>query len=117
MGLFRTALLCLPMLAAFLPADAQSPESYSALLTQQVKSGKLAPPAHVQNYVVDGKLHLRLEDAVHLALENNSNIRIEETQVEAQKFTLLGAYRPFDPLFQSSANVNRYSYSGVSQLQ
>jgi outer membrane protein len=54
---------------------------------------------------------------VRLALENNSNIRIEETQVEAQKFSLLGAYKPFDPLLQSSANVNRFSYSGVSQLQ
>jgi outer membrane protein len=117
MGLFRNALLCLPMLVAFLPANAQSPESYSALLTQQVKSGKLSPPAHVQDYVIDGRLHLRLQDAVRLALENNSNIRIEETQVEAQKFSLLGAYKPFDPLIQSSANVNRYSYSGVSQLQ
>jgi outer membrane protein TolC len=37
--------------------------------------------------------------------------------VEAQKFTLLGAYRPFDPLFQSSANVSRLSYSGYTQLQ
>jgi outer membrane protein len=117
MGLFRTALLCLPILAAFFPANAQSPESYSALLTQQVKSGKLSPPAHVQDYLIDGKLHLRLQDAVRLALENNSNIRIEETQVEAQKFSLLGAYKPFDPLIQSSANVNRLSYSGVSQLQ
>jgi outer membrane protein TolC len=105
------------MLAAIFPADAQSPESYSALLTQRVKSGKLSPPAHVQDYVIDGKLHLRLEDAVRLALENNSNIRIEETQVEAQKFALLGAYKPFDPLIQSSANVNRLSYSGYTQLQ
>ncbi len=117
MGLFRIALFCLPMLAAFFPADAQSPESYSALLTQQVKSGKLSPPAHVQDYVIDGRLHLRLQDAVRLALENNSNIRIEETQVEAQKFSLLGAYKPFDPLIQSSANINRLSYSGYSQLQ
>ena len=117
MGLFRIALFCLPMLAAFFPADAQSPESYSALLTQQVKSGKLSPPAHVQDYVIDGRLHLRLQDAVRLALENNSNIRIEETQVEAQKFSLLGAYKPFDPLIQSTANINRLSYSGYSQLQ
>ncbi len=117
MGPFRIAMFCLLMSISIFAADAQSPESYSALLTQRVKSGKLSPPAHVQDYVIDGKLHLRLEDAVHLALENNSNIRIEETQVEAQKFTLLGAYRPFDPLFQSSANVNRLSYSGYTQLQ
>jgi outer membrane protein len=71
----------------------------------------------VQDYVIDGKLHLRLQDAVRLALENNSNIRIEETQVETQKFSLLGAYKPFDPLIQSIANINRLSYSGYSQLQ
>jgi outer membrane protein len=117
MGPFRIAMSCLLMLAAIFPADAQSPESYSALLTQRVKSGKLSPPAHVQDYVIDGKLHLRLEDAVRLALENNSNIRIEETQVEAKKFALLGAYKPFDPLIQSIANVNRLSYSGTTQLQ
>ena len=117
MGPFRIAMFCLLTSISIFAADAQSPESYSALLTQQVKSGKLSPLAHVQDYVIDGRLHLRLEDAVHLALENNSNIRIEETQVEAQKFTLLGAYKPFDPLFQSSANVNRLSYSGYTQLQ
>ena len=117
MGLSRIALSCLLMLVAILPADAQSPESYSALLTSRVKSGKLSPPAHVQDYVIDGKLHLRLEDAVRLALENNSNIRIQETQVEARKFSLLGAYASFDPLIQSSANINRVSFSGYTQLQ
>jgi outer membrane protein len=117
MGLVRIAMSGLLMLAAILPAAGQSPESYSALLTRQVKSGKLSPPAHVQDYVIAGKLHLRLQDAVRLALENNSNIRIEETQVEAQKFSLLGAYKPFDPLIQSSGNITRYSYSGYTQLQ
>jgi outer membrane protein TolC len=117
MGLFRLTIVCLLMLIGISKADAQSSESYSTLLTQHVKSGKLSAPAHVQDYVINGKLHLRLQDAVLLALENNSNIRIEETQVEAQKFSLLGAYRPFDPQFQSIANVNRYSYSGYTQLQ
>jgi outer membrane protein len=117
MGLSRIAVFCLLLLVAIFPADAQSPESYSALLTQRVKSGKLSPTAHVQDYVIDGKLHLRLQDAVLLALENNSNIRIDETQVEMQKFSLLGAYKPFDPLIQSSANISRLSYSGYTQLQ
>jgi outer membrane protein len=117
MGFVRTAISCLLILAAIFPAGAQSPESYSVLLTPRVKSGKLSSPAHVQDYIVDGKLRLRLQDAVHLALENNSNIRIAETQVESQKFLLLGTYRPFDPLIQASANVSRISYSGYSQLQ
>ena len=117
MGLSRVGIFCLLMVSPFLPAGAQSSENFSTLLTQQVKSGKLLPPAHLKDYVTDGKLRLRLQDAVLLALENNSSIRIEETQVEAQKFSLLGAYRPFDPLVQSSANINRYSFSGYSQLQ
>jgi outer membrane protein TolC len=117
MGLFRLTMVCFLVLIGVVRADAQSSESFSALLTQHVKSGKLPPPAHVQEYVVNGKLHLRLQDAVLLALENNSNIRVEETQVEAQKFALLGAYRPFDPQFQSIGNINRYSFSGYTQLQ
>jgi outer membrane protein TolC len=54
---------------------------------------------------------------VLLTLENNSNIQIEEMQIESQKFTLLGAFQPFDPVLQSSLNVNRYSSPVYSQLQ
>jgi outer membrane protein len=117
MGLTRIGIRCLLVLLIVAPADAQSPESFSTLLTKQVKSGKLSPPEHLKDYVIDGKLRLGLQDAVRLALENNSAIRIEETQVEAQKFALLGAFKPFDPLLQSIVNINRYSYSGYTQLQ
>ena len=116
MGLLRVTIVCLLMLIAIPRLDAQSSESFSVLL-KPVKSGKLSPPAHVQDYVVNGTLRLRLQDAVLLALENNSSIRIDETPVEAQKFSLLGAYRPFDPLLQIVANANRNSYSSYSQLQ
>ena len=97
--------------------QAQSPESYRKLLTPQVHSDKLAGPQHLADYVKDGKLSLSLEAAVRLAIENNSNIRIEETQVEARKFSLLGAYSPFDPTVQTIANVNRYSTPSSSELQ
>ena len=122
MGSSRGVLLALLTLAtwfdvASLPAAAQSSESYSALLTPQVKSDKLPAPQDLGKYVSNGKLSLQLKDAILLALENNSSIRIAETQVEAQKFLLLGAYKPFDPLVQGSANANRYSYPGYTQLQ
>lgn len=39
------------------------------------------------------------------------------TDGEAQKFTLLGQFQPFDPILQSSLNVNRYSSPTYSQLQ
>jgi outer membrane protein TolC len=104
-------------LIAIQPAFAQSPESYRGLLTPSVRSGKMTAPDHMKGYVQDGKLSLSLRDSILLTLENNSAIRIDESQIEAQKFTLLSAYQPFDPLIQSSLNVNRYSSPGYSQLQ
>ncbi len=100
-----------------LGAAAQSAEKYHALLTERVHAGKLAPPAHLKAYVEGDKLRLSLRDAILLTLENNSDIQVEETQIESQKFSLLAAHAPFDPLLQSSLNINRTSYSGYSQLQ
>jgi len=117
-GVFFYLLVLLTWLDAAPPiAAAQSAESYSSLLTPQVKSGKLPAPQDLTKFVSDGKLTLQLKDAILLALENNSSIRIAETQVEAQKFVLLGAYKPFDPLIQGITNANRYSYPGYTQLQ
>lgn len=122
MRFFRGVVLSALLLGAWVeamvwPVAAQTAESYSALLTPQVSSGKLPPPRDLAGFVRDGKLSLRLRDAILLAVENNSNIRVAETQVESQKFTLLGAYKPFDPQVQGVAGANRYSSSGYTQLQ
>jgi outer membrane protein TolC len=105
------------LLFPFASASAQSPESYRGLLTAHVRSEKLPAPAHLQAYVQDGKLTLSLRDAILLALENNSNVLLQETQVEYQKFNLLGMHQPFDPTLQSTLNINRYSTPSYSQLQ
>jgi outer membrane protein TolC len=99
------------------PALSQSAESYRGMLTARVRADKLPPPQHLRDYVQNGKLSLSLRDAILLTLENNSNVQIEETQVESQKFALLGQFQPFDPTIQSSLNINRYSYPTYSQLQ
>ena len=117
MRIFRFALISFVALLAFIPSHGQSPESYRAMLTARVRADKLPPPLHLQDYVKDGKLTLGLRDAILLTLENNSNIYIEETQIEAQKFALLGQFSPFDPSLQSSINVSRYSSPTYSQLQ
>jgi outer membrane protein TolC len=117
MKLISLGLISLLLLAAITPASAQNPESYRGLLTPQVRSGKMTPPDHIKDYIKDGKLSLSLNDAVLLTLESNSNIRIEETQIETQKFTLLGTFQLFDPFIQGTANVNRSSSPGYSQLQ
>jgi len=117
MRFIRFAFVSLFSLVAFLPAQAQSPESYRGMLTARVRADKLPPPRHLKDYIQDGKLTLGLRDAILLTLENNTNVQIDETQIEAQKFNLLGQFSPFDPALQSSLNINRYSTPSYSQLQ
>lgn len=100
-----------------LPSRAQDGESYHDLLTPRVRSGKLSGPERLRDYVVDGKLRLSLRDAVILNLENNTSVRIDETQVESAKFLLLGAHGPFDPTLTSSYNVNSSSAPPFTALQ
>ncbi len=100
-----------------LPMCAQKDEGAGALMTAQLRSDKLGAPEHLRSYIVDGKLRLSLRNAVVLTLENNSFVRVQETQVEASKFSLLGAHSPFDPLLTSSYNLTSVTAPPVSQLQ
>ncbi|HTW31328.1 MAG TPA: TolC family protein [Candidatus Sulfotelmatobacter sp.] len=108
-------LLCL-LTVSLLPAWAQK-EGYGDLLTPQEKSDNLGQPEQLRNYLVDGKLRLGLRDAVVLTLENNSLVRVEETQVGFSKFALLGAHAPFDPLVTSSYNVTSTTTPPFTTLQ
>jgi outer membrane protein len=111
--------MCLLLLGSISiwPAKAQTRETYGGLLTRDVAANKLPGPQHLRDYVSDGKLRLGLRDAVTLTLENNSAVRIQETDVETNKFAVLRTYQPFDPQLQSVVDVNRYSYAGSNQLQ
>jgi outer membrane protein TolC len=109
-------LVCLFTIAA-LPVWGQQGESYGKLLTAQVRSDKLSTPESLRTYIVDGKLRLGLHDAVVLTLENNSLVRVQETQVESSKFALLGAHSPFDPVLTSSYNVTSTISPPFSLLQ
>jgi outer membrane protein TolC len=110
-------LISLFILTYLPPSWAQRGEEYGDLLTPQVRSDKLATPEHLRNYLVDGKLRLSLQDAVVLTLENNSLVRVQETQVETSKFALLGAHQPFDPVLTTYYNINSASSAPFSQLQ
>ena len=108
--------VCL-LTACFVPCLAQQHEGYRDFATPQVRSDKLGAPEHLRSYVVDGKLRLGLRDAVVLTLENNSFVRVQETQVEFSKFALLAAHQPFDPLLTAAYNVNSLTSPPFSQLQ
>ncbi|HTW46764.1 MAG TPA: TolC family protein [Acidobacteriaceae bacterium] len=96
---------------------AQSWSNYRKALPQSVRSGAAPAAQHLNDYVVDGKLTLTLHDAILLALENNSNVRLEESVVENQKMAVLGTFAPFDPQVQANLNINRYSSPGYTELQ
>ncbi len=108
-----TGILLLPVR----PCSAQNGDRYRQLITPTVLSDQLASPKGMRDYVVEGKLRLSLRDAIVLALENNSEIRIDEMQPENQKFSLLRSYQPFDPSLTAIFGGSRYSYPGYSQLQ
>jgi len=114
---FRPLGLLLIACCATITAPAQSSESYHGLLTPRVRSDKLPASDRLKTYVSDGKLRLSLRDAILLALEANSNIQIGETQIETSKFSLLGAFQPFDPFLLSSFQISRSSTPTSSQLQ
>jgi outer membrane protein TolC len=117
MNYSRLGLSACLLLFFLLPSWAQKGEGYGDLLTGQVRSDKLGEPAHLKSFVVDGKLRLSLRDAIVLTLENNSAVRIQETQVESLKFALLGAHAPFDPVLTALYNVNSSSSAPFTQLQ
>ena len=117
MNYSRLGLSACLLLFFLLPSWAQKGEGYGDLLTGQVCSDKLAEPAHLKSFVVDGKLRLSLRDAIVLTLENNSAVRIQETQVESLKFAILGAHAPFDPVLTALYNVNSSSSAPFTQLQ
>jgi outer membrane protein len=101
----RLGLVVCLFIAFILPLWAQN-ETYSNYATPQIRSDKLGAPQHLRTYVVEGKLRLSLRDAVVLTLENNSAVRVRETQVETSKFALLGAHGPFDPVISSVDNIS-----------
>jgi len=115
--IFRTLGLLLIVCCASFAASAQSSESYHSLLTTRVRSGKLPASDRLKTYIENGKLRLSLRDAILLTLEANSNIQIEETQIETSKFNLLASFQPFDPLLTSNFTVARSSTPPSSQLQ
>jgi outer membrane protein len=99
-----------------LPLWAQK-ESFSNYATAQLRSDKLGTPEHLRTYVVEGKLRLSLRDAVTIALENNTEVRIRQTTVQSSRFSLLGAHGPFDPVVSSVDNITSTTYPPYSFLQ
>ena len=108
------ALLCIA--GGILPAQTiHQRETFHELSNPQV-SDTLPGTKYMREHVVDGKLRLTLQEAVVLTLANNSNVRIQELNIDTAKYALLGAHQPFDPLAQASFSAQRSISQTFTQL-
>ena len=108
-------ILCLP--ASILTAQTiRERETFRGLTNPQAVTDTLPGPKYMQEHVVDGKLRLTLQDAVVLTLANNSNVRLQELNIENSKYSLLGAHSPFDPYVQGSFSSQGQLSQAYTQL-
>jgi outer membrane protein len=104
-------------------AQEKTPRSQTSVPTTNIAAQRLEmaetrlpSPQGFQEHVVEGKLTLSLNDAIRLALANNTNIRLEHTQIEMAGFALINSKSPFDPAFASSFNAFRFLTPQYTQL-
>jgi outer membrane protein TolC len=108
------------VLTCVVPALAQNSvrlERFLGVPARQKPAAALPQPSGLADHVMDGKLTLSLDDAVRLALENNTDIRLDHSQIEFANDNLRRVLAPFDPLATSSFADNRVKSLTTSQLQ
>lgn len=78
---------------------------------------QLSGPQALDEYIVNGKLRLSLQDSIRLMLLNNTDVRINQAQVDQSAFNIGRAYSPFDPLVTGSFTPQRSTQATTSELQ
>jgi outer membrane protein len=73
-------------------------------------------PGRVDEFVVNGKLRLGLEDAILLTLLNNSDVNVDRAQFDLSQFAVQRARSPFDPLFIAGFTPTRTTSPSASSL-
>ena len=71
----------------------------------------------LDEYIVNGKLRLALQDAIRLMLLNNTDVRIGQGQLDQSSFGIGRAYSNFDPIVNASFTPQRSTQPTTSSLQ
>lgn len=79
------------------------------------RTGALPAPRGFQQFAQSGKLQLSLGDAIQLALENNTDIQIDESQTDTARASIGAARASFDPTINGAFNTQRSTESSFSQ--
>src|SRR5712692_8928393 len=103
------------------PALAQDATRLETLLG--ISSGRQKPaapllgPQGLQDHAANGKLVLSLNDTIRLALANNTDIRLDRSQIDFAQNNLHRSKTAFDPLVTSSFSDNRAKSPTITQIQ
>jgi outer membrane protein len=73
-------------------------------------------PSRLEDFVFDGKLRVGLEDAIALALLNNSDIGVSRAQNDLADIAVQRAHQPFDPQIVSGFAPTRSVSPSVTSL-
>src|SRR6266481_3721908 len=92
-------------------------ETLLGISGRQKPAPPLLPPQGLQDHTANGKLVLSLDDAIRLALSNNTDIQLDRSQIEFAQNNLSRVHAPFDPLLTSSFADQRTKSPTSTQLQ
>src|SRR5713226_6428035 len=112
-AVFFAVILGVPTLAQ----DATRLETLLGISGRQKPATPLPGPQGLQDHTANGKLVLSLDDTIRLALSNNTDIRIDRSQIEFAQNSLLRAHGPFDSLVTSSFADNRSKSRTIAETQ
>ncbi len=114
----RRSVLVLLISSAFSAAQTfPTPKYFQQFFVKPAAPLQAPAPQALADYIVDGKLRLSLADAIRLTLANNTDVRINQLQVDAATYGLQRTYAPFDPVLISNFAPRRDVSPTTSTLQ
>ncbi|MBZ5521066.1 MAG: TolC family protein [Acidobacteriia bacterium] len=91
--------------------------NYSSSIFQRPAPPSQVPgPGRLEEYVVNGKLRISVEDALLLALLNNSDVNVNRAQFDISQFAVQRAHSPFDPILTAGFAPTRSVSPSTSSL-
>ena len=115
-GVLHALVVAFAALASAWILPAQSlPRTILGEQTPSQSTGTLPPPHGFEQFIKNGKLQLSLNDAIFLALANNTDIQVDQTQVDAAKAAIDSARALFDPTVNALFNTQRSTESSFSE--
>jgi outer membrane protein TolC len=114
---YGTPLLILVFYGSLCAQTFPSPDYFQQFFRYPHVPTQLRGPQALDEYIVDGKLRLSLQDSIRLMLLNSTDVRINQGQVDQSVFGIGRSYSPFDPILNGSFTPQRATQPTTSALQ